>query len=575
MKSENCVKKNHCKMNLENEIDRSINYIFKENNVEALGEESDDEEDHVLSESEVESDEFNRDNYKCSSYEIVSTENKVEQQPSTSADHPKQYVAKNNKKLRTEAHESTVTTRLPECEQIVKETKTPLEVWSLLFPDKLLEIIVTHTNEEIKQRCGFYLGQTDLSEIKAFIGLLYFAGLQGDTHKDTTKMWEEEDCTMYRTVMTRDRFIFLGSCIRFDDKTTRKDRQTADGLTAIRKIWDLFIENCTKYYTPSENCTVGEQLLEFEGKFFAKVYNGKLDAHAIKIFCLNDSKTFYMLNAIPYTGNVETKMTSVHADYVCRLSTPIYKTNRNIICNKKWLSYIDVYVMKEACSLRMISLNHVFSQKSAMVDNIQCVVYTKDLVVLNYTPEKNKSVCLISSLHKNNKTDRDTKKIISHYNSTKDGTSNFNVLCEKYSTSRKTMRWTMRLFFGMLDQGVVNSNILYNLENKNLMNKYNFTKRLVLLLTAPHMQNNLQKRLKITLNIDLNSNSMIQSIFKINSQSKLFENFREKGYCTMCNTLTMLHCILCKRPSCMNHNIKKIDCDSRQKYYFCILCGKE
>ncbi|XP_025994301.1 piggyBac transposable element-derived protein 4 [Solenopsis invicta] len=491
-------------MNLEDEIDTRINYIFETNDVEAFGKESDDEEDLVLSEDKVESDELNSDdNYKCSPNKIVRTEKKVEQQPSTSAGHPKQYVsetAKNNSELRTKALESTgrsVTTRLPECGQRVKEMETPLEVWSLLFPDELLEIIVKYTNEKIE---GTFNPdqQTDLTEIKAFIGLLYFAGLQEDRHKDTKKMWEEEGCTMYRAVMTRDRFIFLSSCIRFDDKTTRKDRQTADRLTAIREIWDLFIENCTKYYSPSQNCTVDEQLLEFEGNFFKTVY--KLDEQAIQIFCLNDSKTFYMLNAIPYTGNVETTMESVCDDYM--------------------------------------------------------------------------------RLKDKNKTDEDTEKleIVWHYNSTKNETYNFDVLCKRYSTSRKTMQWTMRLFFGMLDQGVVNSNILYNLvvEKNDLMNKYNFTKRLVLMLTAPHMQNHLQKRLQITLDIDLKSQSMIQSILKMNPQP-IFENFRKAKCCEniSCRKITSLDCILCKRSFCIKHCTKKTDPHLRQEYSFCFSCLKK
>lgn len=170
----------------------------------------------------------------------------------------------------------SVTRHVPRSKRGAREVKTPLEVWSLLFPDELLEIIVRHTNEEINRKLvnlssQSYYCEINLTEMKAFIGLLYFAGLQKDGHKDTKIMWKENGCAMYRAVMTRNRFIFLASCIRFDDKTTRRDRQIIDGLTAIREIWDMFIKNCTEYYTPSQNCTIDEQLLEFKGKFFAKV----------------------------------------------------------------------------------------------------------------------------------------------------------------------------------------------------------------------------------------------------------------------------------------------------------------
>lgn len=77
--------------------------------------------------------------------------------------------------------------------------------------------------------------------------------------------------------MFRNCFVFLCSCIytyitSFDDKTTRAERQNTDKFAPFREIWSMFIENCKKYYTPSQNCTIDEQLLEFRGKFFAKVY---------------------------------------------------------------------------------------------------------------------------------------------------------------------------------------------------------------------------------------------------------------------------------------------------------------
>ena len=71
---------------------------------------------------------------------------------------------------------------------------SPLEAWSLLFSDSLLEKIMLHTNESIeayiqtfKDKPGdhfqtqTYYGTVDLIELKAFIGFLYYAG----THKIT------------------------------------------------------------------------------------------------------------------------------------------------------------------------------------------------------------------------------------------------------------------------------------------------------------------------------------------------------------------------------------------------------
>lgn len=55
---------------------------------------------------------------------------------------------------------------------------------------------------------------------------------------------------------------------------------------------------------------------------------------------------------------------------------------------------------------------------------------------------------------------------------------------------------SLRLFFGiMLDQGVVNSNILYNLAEKNkLMRRYDFMESLIMSLTTSYMQDRLQQK---------------------------------------------------------------------------------
>ncbi|XP_018368816.1 PREDICTED: uncharacterized protein LOC108764906 [Trachymyrmex cornetzi] len=553
--------------------------ILQDSEVDIFGGETDSDEDFILSESEVESEENGLDyddDYECSSKKTRAEEEVEQHEPSSSSDRPRQYLyGKDNYKWLTKAPESegrkSITIHLPECKQEAREMTTPLDIWSLLFPDELLEIIVKHTNEEINRRLVNlssqpYYCETDLIEMKAFIGLLYFAGLQKDRHKNTVNMWKENGCTMYRAVMTRNRFIFLGSCLRFDDKTIRKDRQTTDRLTAIREIWDKFIENCTKYYTPSQSCTIDKQLLGFREKFFAKVYiKSRPDKYGIKILCLNDSRTFYMLNAIPYTGKVVTeRLENIPSYYVRQLSIPIHGTGRNITCNSWFTSIELINMMKREYSLTMVGtirknkrqIPFVF-QRSAFVGDAR-YVYTNEMTLLSYTPKKNKVICLVSSLHRNKgKTDVEIKKpeIVSYYNSTKGGTDTFDFLCKSYSTCRKTKRWTMRLFFGMLDQAVVNSNILYNLNDRNnAMKRYNFIEDLAIMLAGPYMQNrlqhaNLQKRLRISICAILR----IEEPQPEERKHKL-ETRKRCYYCkNTADKKTWICCFMCGKPICEQH----------------------
>ena len=87
---------------------------------------------------------------------------------------------------------------------------------------------------------------------------------------------------------------------------------------------------------------------------------------------------------------------------------------------------------------------------------------TKTLV--KYTPKKNKFVLVMSSFHPTAVVDKETKKpdIVLFYNDTKGGTDCFDHMCHEYTTARKTLRWPLRFWFGMLDQEEINSMILHN-----------------------------------------------------------------------------------------------------------------
>lgn len=127
-------------------------------------------------------------------------------------------------------------------------------------------------------------------------------------------------------------------------------------MAPIKEIWDIFIENCHKYYSPSTNCTLDNQLLGFRGRFGGKVYIGnKPDKYGIKIICINDSQTAYMFNAEPYVGCVLTESTEKASSYyVHKLCEPIYHNVRNITCNNSFMSIEILYKMKSEYSLTIV-----------------------------------------------------------------------------------------------------------------------------------------------------------------------------------------------------------------------------
>ena len=97
----------------------------------------------------------------------------------------------------------------------------------------------------------------------------------------------------------------------------------------------------------------------------------------------------------------------------------------------------------------------------------------------------------MSSFHSTAEVDKETKKpdIVLFYNDTKGGTDCFDHMCHEYTTARKTLRWPLRFWFGMLDQGGINSMILHNFNSANPnMIRRDFLKELIQGLVEPHLR---------------------------------------------------------------------------------------
>lgn len=190
----------------------------------------------------------------------------------------------------------------------------PLEIWKLFFDESILREILDCTNKEMNLRATdrtgkniihqSYHGALSYNELLAVFGLLYLAGVQKSAKLNLDELWSLQfGITIFRTTMSQHRFKYILVCLRFDDRETRTVRAAEDNFALIRNIWDKFIANCMRLYSPSANLTIDEQLLSFRGNCRFKMYiPSKPAKYGMKIVMLNDTATGYMFNAIPYVG---------------------------------------------------------------------------------------------------------------------------------------------------------------------------------------------------------------------------------------------------------------------------------
>ena len=74
--------------------------------------------------------------------------------------------------------------------------------------------------------------------------------------------------------------------------------------------------------------------------------------------------------------------------------------------------------------------------------------FQKKVSLVSFNPHKNKSVILLSTMHKNISINAEAEKpgIIHFYNSTKGGVDTVDQLCGNYSVSKRTRRWPLCIF---------------------------------------------------------------------------------------------------------------------------------
>lgn len=182
--------------------------------------------------------------------------------------------------------------------------------------------------------------------------------------------------------------------------------------------------------------------------------------------------------------------------------------------------------------------------------------------------KKKKVDLLLSTMRDEGIVDKESGKPLQvlDYNSTKGGIDTVDLMCSSISTSRRTQRWPMTIFFLLLDITGINSLGIYQM-NHPLM-KFGRRKHLYQ-LSLELMDGNLKERAKLTnlpkdLNIFLESFRGIPEM--IGSALQPSENVQPIGrpICHICfrkkNHRTQLVCKDCRKHVCKTHD--SIICDT-------------
>lgn len=290
--------------------------------------------------------------------------------------------------------------------------------------------------------------------------------------------------------MSRSRFHLLLRCLRFDDIRTRPAREENDKLAPIREIFEQFVGYIRKYYRHGEHVTIDEILLAFRGRCpFRQYLPSKPAKYGLKIFAVCDAKTYYTSNLEIYAGKQNdgpNQISNSPSDVVKRLVDPIKSFHRNIVMDNWFMSVslmtdlLDNFGLTCLGTLRKNKkeIPPEFTQTRGRQEHETYFGFQNNTTLLSYVPKRGKLVLLASTMHHDAKIDVETgeqkkPEMITDYNILKCGVDVVDQMTGTYSVSRRTQRWPLCIFFGLLNIGGLNAYVI----QKAMLPSDNFTRR--------------------------------------------------------------------------------------------------
>lgn len=431
----------------------------------------------------------------------------------------------------------------------INDTKSPYTAWKLFIDEKILRQIYKCTLAEGK---GLLDESFTMEKLEAFIALEYTRGIYGK-NQSVNFLWN----TLYGPhifgeTMSRKDYKDIKRCLRFDMKSTRSDRVNNDKFTHIRDIFDDFVKNCLRNYTPHYSLTVDEQLLPMKNRCPFIVYiPNKPDKFGIKFWILAEVNSKYVVNIIPYLGGQEKHSRNgvpLGENVVLKLTDPIKMKGYNVTTDNFFTSFELAKKLQE----QQTSIVGTVRSKSKHLskemtgyekgEKYKSKFFYEDdsgCLFVNYQCKNNKSVCLLSTIHSAPTiSENDVKRkpeVINFYNKNKVGVDVLDQMIKKYSTHSATRRWPVAVWCNMLDIAIINSWILYRKTTGNIISRKMFIFKIIEDLRSAYLETKTKEK-----------QSFEEEAKNCNGVSKK----RRKCSIQKCNNATVASCRICNKPAC-------------------------
>lgn len=367
---------------------------------------------------------------------------------------------------------------------------TPLGFIQLFITRTLLLYVTEETNsyarycrEDLKQKTAYRWTCCNLSDIANYIGLRIFMGI---CKLPVEQMYWRASSIYVPGVapltMTFNRFKQISKYLHFHNRKAIPKGNT-DRVIHIRSIMNNLQEKCKSMYMPKKNLSLDEGTLPYKGRLSMKIYNpAKPDKYGLKFYILCEAESGYVLDFSLYSGISQTlreivfslthryfgmgyhlymdnyynsvKLTQelyengMHSSGTLRLSRGAPRVLKVLAANKK--------IPRDTMKFRRKENTFVICWQDVRLVTLitNCASLDRAAFVHHKRIRKDgRSTVQITNLER--------PIAIREYVKYMRGVDRFDQMIKYYSFTRRSMKWTKKVFMYFLQVMLHNAHVLY------------------------------------------------------------------------------------------------------------------
>lgn len=369
----------------------------------------------------------------------------------------------------------------------------------MFVDNKILKLITDNTNSYIINIRHRYSRdrdcyETSVDEIRTVIGLFLLISLFKSKNQNFDELWEKNGLgvDVFRLAMNLNRLKFLLRCMRFNNSIDqRPSKEKTDNLAAVRNLFELFIANCQSNFKVGSDMTIYEHIVEYKGNCPSfKSTNPESPRYGMKIYTLVDTCFHFILNMKVFvqngTNRSKDQLNSTES-YVQHLTNGL-QCNLLLMDNLASFSLISNLLANNITAIGKLNGSELEIPRdfpNIFSENQTQFFYgcQNNFILSSHVDDNKKNMVILSTVH-DIKTDNNRNKKLANqcYINAAYATEQLREMISENSISRRTRRFSLRIWFHLLDVAIFNSFIIYSIDNNVNILRRNFVKQLGLSL---------------------------------------------------------------------------------------------